>query len=272
MALIRVRFAVNEGGLGAPLDKLADVAQEAERFLRMLAADLKMENTKGDWLAVNFRNGSVSFDAAFESAPSIQTVHAYTAALRAITDFDPVDGVRHPDVSERTLEQFCRLGEIMAPHERLGIGLYNGKAYGDPEEWKYVTRGKITSIKQELERPLLVFGSIQGIIHSWFKESDPPCFNLREAASNTLVKCFYPDELYATLVAAFHERSTVVHAAGMGRFVKGGRSLTELRLERLEAVRPLSEEEFDSLFGIAPDFTGDMTTGQYIESIRAGWD
>src|SRR4051794_39464694 len=170
MALIRVRFAVNEGGLGAPLDKLAEVAQEAERFLRTLAADLRMENTKGDWLAVNFANGSVSFDAAFESAPSVKAVHAYTAALRAITEFDPVEGMRHPDVSERTLEQFCRLGEIMASHERLGIGLYDGKADGAPEEWKYLTKGKVTEIKQELERPILVFGSVQGIIHSWFKE------------------------------------------------------------------------------------------------------
>jgi len=64
--------------------------------------------------------------------------------------------------------------------------------------------------------------------------------------------------------------STVVHAAGTGRFVSGGRSLIELRVDRLEAVLPLSDPEFDALFGIAPDFTGDMGTADYVEALRGG--
>jgi hypothetical protein len=236
----------------------------------MLAADLSVDSAKGDWLAINFANSSVSFDAAFEVAASAKVVHAYTAALRAITDFDPLEGVGHPDVSMRTLEQFCRLGEIMAAHEQLGIGLYDGNPAGVPEEWKYLTRGRAAEIRQELDRPIAVYGSVQGVIHSWFKEADPPYFHLREAAVQTLVKCFYPESLYATLVAAFQERSTIVHAAGEGQFVSGGRVLIELKVDRLEAVRPLSESEFESLFGIAPDFTGEMSTAEYVEGIRAG--
>jgi len=73
-------------------------------------------------------------------------------------------------------------------------------------------------------------------------------------------------------VGAFQERTTVVHAAGAGSFVKGGRVLVEMRVEWLDAVRPLSSDEFDRLFGGSPDFTGEMTTGQYIEDIRAGWN
>ena len=267
MALIQVRFEINRGGQGAPLDKLAEIAQKAERFLRSLAVDLSMDSAKGDWLAINFANGSVSFDAAFEAAPSVNSVHAYTAAVRALIEYDPIEGVPHPDVGEKTLEQFCRLGELMEPHERLGIGLYDGKPVGEPAEWRYLTRRKAAEIRQELDRPVVVYSSVQGVIHSWFKESDPPYFNLRDAAGQVLVKCLYPEKLYPTLVGAFHERNTVVHAAGTGRFIAGGRLLIELNVDRLQTIRPLSEAEFNSLFGIAPGFTGEMNTAEYVEAL-----
>jgi hypothetical protein len=57
MARIRVRFAVNEGGHGAPLDKLADVAREAERLLRMVAADLSLDNRKASGSRRTSRTG-----------------------------------------------------------------------------------------------------------------------------------------------------------------------------------------------------------------------
>jgi hypothetical protein len=185
----------------------------------------------------------VRFDAAFEGVPSIKDVQTYTAALRAITEFDPVLGVQYPGIRNETLEQYCKLGELMAPHERLGIGLYNG-ASDEPEEWKHVTAGEVADIRSELSREITVYGAVQGIIHAWFKESEPPFFQLRDAATSGLVKCFYSEALYPTLVGALEVRSTVVHVAGIGRYTRAG-SMVELRAERLEAVRPLKDEEFE---------------------------
>ena len=65
MARIRVRFEINKGQIGAPLDKLGEIASEAEKFLRMLAQDLRLDVKKGDWTALNFENGSVGFDVEF---------------------------------------------------------------------------------------------------------------------------------------------------------------------------------------------------------------
>ena len=66
MATIRVRFQLNKGRMGAPLSKLGKIAGQAERFLRALATDANIDQSSGEWLALNFDNGSVSYDAEFQ--------------------------------------------------------------------------------------------------------------------------------------------------------------------------------------------------------------
>jgi hypothetical protein len=66
MARIKVRFELNKGRIGAPLSKLGDISRQTERFLRSLAADVRIEAKAEEWLAVNFRNGSVSYDAELQ--------------------------------------------------------------------------------------------------------------------------------------------------------------------------------------------------------------
>jgi hypothetical protein len=46
------------------MDKLGDFASHTERFLRALARDLGVPAKKGEWLAANFANESVSFEDA----------------------------------------------------------------------------------------------------------------------------------------------------------------------------------------------------------------
>jgi hypothetical protein len=43
----------------------------------------------------------------------------------------------------------------------------------------------------------------------------------------------------------------------------------KLRVERIETARMLSAAEFEGLFGSAPDFTGDLSTDEWIDSIRS---
>jgi hypothetical protein len=44
--------------------------------------------------------------------------------------------------------------------------------------------------------------------------------------------------------------------------------IEEMRVERLDKVEPLSEDEFRSFFGMSPDLTGDLSTQQFIDAIR----
>ena len=65
MARLRIRLVFNPGRIGAPMDKLGEFSSQTERFLRSLSFDLGIEARKGEWIAENFTNDSVSFDAEF---------------------------------------------------------------------------------------------------------------------------------------------------------------------------------------------------------------
>jgi hypothetical protein len=67
MAQIKLRIELNKGRTGAPLEKLGCVARQMERFLRALGADLNLETKRGEWLAINFKNGSVAWDATYQN-------------------------------------------------------------------------------------------------------------------------------------------------------------------------------------------------------------
>jgi hypothetical protein len=271
MAQIRVRFEINKGGEGAPLDKLAAIASEAERFLRMLADDLQIEAQKGQWLAVKFEEGSVSFDAVLAAAPTEREASTYNAALDTVTAYDPDTDFRHPGVSDATLIQFSRLGQNILPHELIGIGLYNGLGE-KPKQWRQVSYAQASRIRQRLEAPISSHGSVQGIIHALYKEADRPYFHLRELSTFDLIRCEYSQSLYERVIDALRHRRMTIHVVGPMKLDRASRSVVEVRAQRIEAIEPMSNDEFERFFGCAPEFTGDLSTEEYIEHARGHWD
>ncbi len=123
-------------------------------------------------------------------------------------------------------------------------------------------------MRARLEAPIPTYGSVQGIIHSLQKEVSRPYFSIRELATSSLVRCSYPIRLYGEVIDALRERTTVLHVAGDTTYDRTTRSIVELRVDRIEKARMLSSEEFEQFFGSASDFTGDLTTDEYIDAIR----
>jgi hypothetical protein len=121
---------------------------------------------------------------------------------------------------------------------------------------------------QPIGSPVPAYGSIQGIIYSLQKEARRPFFRLRELSTEAMVSCFYPTRLYADVVDALKERTGILHIAGDMMFDRATRAITELSVERIERARTLSAAEFEEFFGSAPDFTGDLSTDEYIDAIR----
>ena len=64
MANVRVRLILNEGRHGAPLSKLSKW-RNLERFRKSLASDSQIDTKPGEWVAANFTNSSVAYDAEF---------------------------------------------------------------------------------------------------------------------------------------------------------------------------------------------------------------
>ncbi len=105
--------------------------------------------------------------------------------------------------------------------------------------------------------PLVVHGSIQGIVHSWLIDAENPVFRLRELSTDALVRVHYAPHLYADIAQAVQERRTMLIAVGTITFDPATRQAAELQADRIERVKTLSDEEFESFFGSAPGFVAD---------------
>lgn len=266
MARVKVRFELNKGRIGAPLSKLGDISRQAEKFLRLLAADVKVATKADEWLAVNFRNGSVSYDAEFQGEITPAEVDAFNRNLEFLADYDPDAEGANGLVSPATALEFARLGTLIDPDEVIGLGIYGQER--SRLKWRRISYAATAAMRAQLEAPVPAYGSVQGIIHSLQKEVRRPFFRVRELATDALVSCYYPMRLYSDVAGALQERTTVLHVAGDTVFDRATRAIVELRVDRIDKARMLSSEEFEQFFGSAPDFTGDLDTDEYIDSIR----
>jgi hypothetical protein len=254
--------------MGAPLSKLAKLAEQLERFLGRLAADCAIQAKTGEWLALNFENGSVSYDAEFQGEVSDADAVAFHRGMDYVTTFDPRSSVNGA-VTSRTMIEYAQIGALIDPDESVGIGLYDPRSNGmAPPTWRNVSYSQFSDIRREVEAALSVHGAVQGIIHSWFKEADEPYFRLRELSTWNLVNCYYSPRLYPDVARAVQEKTTVLIVSGSMRFDRISRAAREVRVEKLEAIETLSSDEFDRLFGAAPRFTGDQSTDEFMEWMR----
>lgn len=267
MAQIRLRIELNKGRTGAPLDKLGDIARQMERFLRSLASDLRLEIRPNEWLAVNFKNGSVSWDASYQTEVSESEVRRFNECVEFITDYDPETEGTNGLISDVTLLEYGRLGERIDPDEVIGVGIYplNGRAR---PRWRRVEYRKASRVRRAVETPIYSYGSVQGEMHSLIKGIANPYFQVREFGTNQLVRCYYEPDLYADVHRALEHRNAVVHATGQMRLDRVKRSIEDMQVERLDRIEPLTDDEFLSLFGAAPDITGDLSTKGFIAHVR----
>ncbi len=266
MAQIKLRIELNKGRVGAPMEKLGEITRQLEKFLRSLAQDMRLEVKRGEWLALNFKNGSVAWDAAYQAEVPDSKLRQFNQCVEFVTDYDPdAEGINGL-VSDATLLEYGKLGERIDPDEAIGFGIYA------PErkrlKWRRVEYRRASRIRQAMETPISSYGSVQGVLHSLLKEAPQPLFNLREAATDRLVKCFYGADLYPTIIDALRSRSAVVHVSGLMRLDRAARTVDEVKVERLDRVEELSEVDFHSMFGMSPLMTGSLSTQQFIDSVR----
>ena len=266
MAQIKLRIEINKGRAGAPLEKLGDITRQLDRFLRALASDLKMDVKRGEWLALNFRNGSISYDAAYQVDVPESKLRHFNQCIEFVADYDPDAEGLNGLVSDATLLEFGRIGERIDPDEAIGLGLYS------PDRkrlrWRRVEYRRASRIRQAMELPVQSYGSVQGVFHAWLKEATQPFFQLREFSTENLIRCFYKDDLYPRIIEGLQHRNAVVHASGQMKLDRAKRSVEEMRVERIDQVQALSDDEFRQFIGSSPKLTGELTTQEYVDWMR----
>jgi hypothetical protein len=149
MARLRIRIELNRGGVGVPLHKLASVVEEAQKFFYLLAEDIHVDQTQGDWLGFDFGNESLNFTAEFVGPVTAEQVAAFHAA------FDGTTSLRRT-----TIAQFARITESIEQDELIGFGLYMADEGNEPTEWRCLSRRDALRITEEIQ--MLIEASGEG--------------------------------------------------------------------------------------------------------------
>jgi len=276
MSKFRIRIKFNPGRHGAPLDRFGEFTEQVEKFLRSLTTDLGLSVKKGQWVASNFKNGSVAFDSEYAGAIDDTQMVSGNNILNSLLGGNPAAAIGRGVLSYGTAAEFSKISKSIAPDEHFLIGLYSPNeedSEEEPSEWKEVSYRRMSELKALLEAPLLSSGVIQGIIHAWHFGAEPPFFNVRELSMGRLIRCEYTSqEMYHKVHEATENEGAVVLVYGDMEWDKATNSIVRLSVTDIESTKSLTPKNFDALFGAVPEYTGSMTTDEYIEWVRGDED
>lgn len=266
MSALRIRIELNKGRVGMPIGKFARVCDETTRFLTMLGEDLGFpESGPNSWLAEEFENASVDFDLRFAFDLNAAQAEIGRQALAMIisetSEYLPV-AVR---IRHETRRQFRKVTRALDPGEPMRIGVYGDNAR-EPH-WFTVERSDALEATEALvDRS--TYGEVQGVINAFFKEHEPPYIRIRELSTGNLVKCFFRSEQYKEAVDLLNDKNAVIFVEGWLREDATTGAVREIRVEDFTPAAEFDEKFVESFFGAVPDYTGKLTSEQFVENIR----
>lgn len=267
MRILRVRVELNKGRKGIPMHKLASITDEIQKFFLRVGLDLGIPAPKEQWLAVKFGNGSVAYDAEYQGRVPEESLREYYSELTKLPQLAHSPERVASRLSPSTILQFVRIAEPIDEDEEVRFGLYNN-GVRKPTEWHSLTKSISRQIANTVASAEKYRGVAQGIVHSWFKEASPPYFNLRESVSGRIVKCFYEKNDYEHVVRLLQKKNAIVQIVGMITANLVDQRIEEVHAQKFAIAEELSDDDFEKFFGFAPDLTGDLTTEEYISSVR----
>jgi hypothetical protein len=267
MAQLRVRVELQRPDKGIEMSKLADLSRETQKLLRMVAEDAGLVAADGTWVARDFYNQGVGFDAEYQFADvDPDEAVRYTHLMDQITVVDRDTNWTVRGVRAATLVQSARVATLASEGETVRLGLYNGVP--DKFEWRPMRKDLAAAILEHYESWVEYRGMLQGVIHSLHKESNPPFFDLRDFATRALVKCIFKPEDYEIVHKALERKTGVVLVSGWIRAKRLDKAIAEIRIERIQPTKPINAQQLRDFFGSAPGWTGDLSTDQFIDLVR----
>lgn len=270
MARFRIRLEVHRSERGISLATLGKLPEEAMRFLKLMGEDVQVAGLQSDWIATDFEDGSLLFTVESTGEADEAQVSTYRGALKRVLAYEPKTeapvGIRN-----ETLAQYARLANSIARNESLRMGLFTNESER-PDEWQDMSKQQAVGITEYFDELIESTGTIQGIVHSLYKESQPPYFDLRELSNEKLIKCQYPPQLYEQVIDSLKKKDAVVLVQGEITARRRDRKIDHVVVRQMKVAPELTETDLEEFFGCAPDFTGDLSTEEYIRQMRGHAD
>ena len=268
MAQLRIRVEVKRHERGLPLDRLAELAKQAQRFVQVVGREAPIG--QGYWVARNFVEGSLGFDVEYIGEADVDQVRHFNSEVTRIASYRPNGPAARPDAPPAdAVMVYAKIAETLDVGESVGIATFDADAIREvPPAWHRLTKKESLEILEGLQTQVAYHGMVQGIVHALYKESNPPHFHLREFSTDNLIRCYYAPSQYPKVVALLRHHDAVALVSGQITASRLTRKIEAIEVERMEVAKRLTPKEFESFFGCAPALTGKTSTSAFIARIR----
>jgi hypothetical protein len=263
MSHVRVRFKLNPGRDGIALGKLSKQSENIENFLRSISADLGIPNEPGQWLAKDFKNGSVFTTTEHQAVVDASLAADFNGLLIDLIKHKPKLTQAPSKISLATLERFADLRSCLELDEAIGIGLFEPDTDKKPK-WFNVSRLHLEDIAASVEAETTYVGAVIGETHEWNKGAKQPYIIIRDIASEELVKCSYRDSDYKKVASLFDSKDAVITVYGTIVFNRITGKSEVVSADDFEVSPEFSRSDYEAFFGCAPGLTGDKTSEEFI--------
>lgn len=240
------------------MHKLARISEEAEKFLAFFSEDLRLNAE--DWIADSFRNGSLMFTANYVGpGEDLQFVRARKAMARMIDPKTKI-GDLNGDLKPRTYAQFAKIAHPIDADDFIGLGVPNDKGRFVT---KQLTKERALAIEREMNQVTEEFAGFQGSVVALFKSGT---FWLKEIVSGKQITCQFKPYQYSDIWKLFEDPDGIADVEGWLIISNG--VIDHLKIEHISSSEEYREGDLDKFFGLAPSFTGEMSTEAYLSELR----
>lgn len=252
MPKLRFRVEINKGGEGASMSKLAAITAQTEKFLLMLVQDVGVENPNGQWVAKDFDNNSVDYNAEWVGIVTPSDEVSFNAALNYVTSPDIDLGQRPPQIRPSTIFTYTSIAQAIDVDEAVHFGIFGNNGDGSIFEPRQLTKQHALDLQAELkvDDTVTYLGSIQGIVHSAVVEGKERSFKLRALYSGELIKCDYELSQYDDLVEMLEKQEAVVHVEGWMTASHTTQKVLSVKVVKMERAADYENGDEDKFIGL----------------------
>jgi len=259
MSELKIKLELNKGRVGVPLEQLARVARESRRFFEMFARDVDLG--EGEWIAQRFTNGSLGYDNTFRGETTDRALAVANRAFRHLMKPERTPEDLGFGIQPETFFQFGKIAASLPPNEVLFIGVYDG----EPEpEMQALSRERFLEIEQQIVQRTTHYGGLQGAIIALFKGSNT--IWVHDRSRQAKVVCEFTDNDYGQIWELLKSQDAIVSVEGW--ITKRPGKDDHLKIQTIGPAAEYQTGDLEKFFGLDPQFTGDMSTDDYLDDLR----
>jgi hypothetical protein len=237
MANLKLKIELNKGKRGISLDKLEKVVQEMRRFLESMADDIELVEPES-WVGVDFTNGSMGFAGEYPYEVATPKLARFNDAIIALSNSEFPQSIQRS-----TANKFFELAAVLDRGETAELEVFDERNTPIPVQITFDTYEVARRIKVLPFRESI--GSVQGKIHSLYKESRPPHFTLRELSTENLIRCVYEPDVYPEIIRALSVSDQVIHVRGAIMTDTRGHSIHHVKVSEIKLAKPYRYEDVE---------------------------